>query len=602
MELNSTNFDPAPFEAAIKNADYVTMDCEFSGLSLSQKDQRHGFDSTEDIYLKMKDLCSTFFAFQIGICAFNWDSENSKYLASPFNFYVFPSSKFKNERLTFQSSTLTFLTENNMQWDTVFQKGLHYWQRNRKSELVDKVNNYFDSNDTESRRHYWNRLGGKSDEDREEIIQHVKEFLDKPTKAKESLEVRPNRNRACWMAAVRDVKNLCWKRGDSKVRSAKDKTITITKYPPSEESQAKSQSIKDTDSNKSDSSGPDEGMPAKNITQEMEELKLDPDEETKKEINDTIKSEYGFTHIIDKLIEAKKPIIGHNMIFDIMFLYRQFIDDLPKSYDEFVKGWTNAFPVTYDTKLMSSFCGPMKKTWLKAWFDQCNDHPSLNTNVMFDFHPDFKMYADKAQEHEAAYDAYMTGVVFASIAKQKEVIHEFHGILERNDNYQKLMRKKYDAQGYDERNSIMDSIDALSDEVMKSWREETKNRKIQGYPLVDFENKVVVIANQNRVFYFGNNEREQHFSKNMKIRPEKVMWVKLNEGTKIDKIFEAAKDLGDIHMQKDDNNAFYVEFQTIYNYKYKIKDLIEIFREKLGPDCMVTDFESAEKYVKLIKN
>jgi SET domain-containing protein len=87
---------------------------------------------------------------------------------------------------------------------------------------------------------------------------------------------------------------------------------------------------------------------------------------------------------------------------------------------------------------------------------------------MFDFHPDFKMYADKAQEHEAAYDAYMTGVVFASIAKQKEVIHEFHGILERNDNYQKLMRKKYDAQGYDERNSIMDSIDALSDEVMKS--------------------------------------------------------------------------------------------------------------------------------------
>lgn len=80
------------------------------------------------------------------------------------------------------------------------------------------------------------------------------------------------------------------------------------------------------------------------------------------------------------------------------------------------------------------------------------------------------------------------------------------------------------------------------------------------------------------------------------------MWVKLNEGTKIDKIFEAAKDLGDIHMQKDDNNAFYVEFQTIYNYKYKIKDLIEIFREKLGPDCMVTDFESAEKYVKLIKN
>lgn len=85
----------------------------------------------------------------------------------------------------------------------------------------------------------------------------------------------------------------------------------------------------------------------------------------------------------------------------------------------------------------------------------------------------------------------------------------------------------------------------------------------------------------------------------MHTNTNKVFWVKLDYDTPIQKLFDIAKDLGDISMQRDDANSYYIEFQSIYEHKYNIKDVMEVFREKLGPDCLVTDFDSAEKYSKV---
>lgn len=69
------------------------------------------------------------------------------------------------------------------------------------------------------------------------------------------------------------------------------------------------------------------------------------------------REEFGFTRVIELLIQYKKPFIGHNMIFDMAFMYRQFISgtgDLPKDYEEFVKQWKKYFPQTiYDTKVLA---------------------------------------------------------------------------------------------------------------------------------------------------------------------------------------------------------------------------------------------------------
>ena len=50
------------------------------------------------------------------------------------------------------------------------------------------------------------------------------------------------------------------------------------------------------------------------------------------EVENLFEQEMGFSAVIHELISAKKPIIGHNMIYDIIYLYNQFIDDLPDTY------------------------------------------------------------------------------------------------------------------------------------------------------------------------------------------------------------------------------------------------------------------------------
>lgn len=45
----------------------------------------------------------------------------------------------------------------------------------------------------------------------------------------------------------------------------------------------------------------------------------------------------GITQVIEDLINAKKPIVGHNMMYDIIFLYNQFIADLPDTYENFIE-------------------------------------------------------------------------------------------------------------------------------------------------------------------------------------------------------------------------------------------------------------------------
>jgi len=171
----------------------------------------------------------------------------------------------------------------------------------------------------------------------------------------------------------------------------------------------------------------------------MEELKISPELEDPEEA--LFIQEYGFTEIVEILSESKIPIIGHNMIYDVMLLYHQFLGDFPETYEEFTKKWSEAFPMTYDTKLLSSYCKKIKKTWLEAAYTQCIEDQSLKEFIQFEYSEGFGRYKDGGQAHEAAYDAYMTGVLFATIAKNKEIMHE---VLEENNDNLEIQKLKFD--------------------------------------------------------------------------------------------------------------------------------------------------------------
>ena len=52
----------------------------------------------------------------------------------------------------------------------------------------------------------------------------------------------------------------------------------------------------------------------------------------KTDLKERIREDVGFSEIIEILKSAKKPIVGHNLMFDLVFTYQQFINDLPDTY------------------------------------------------------------------------------------------------------------------------------------------------------------------------------------------------------------------------------------------------------------------------------
>jgi poly(A)-specific ribonuclease len=49
--------------------------------------------------------------------------------------------------------------------------------------------------------------------------------------------------------------------------------------------------------------------------------------------------ELGFSRVIDLIVKSKTPIVGHNMIYDLAFMYHQFIADLPPTFIEYATSW-----------------------------------------------------------------------------------------------------------------------------------------------------------------------------------------------------------------------------------------------------------------------
>jgi poly(A)-specific ribonuclease len=134
----------------------------------------------------------------------------------------------------------------------------------------------------------------------------------------------------------------------------------------------------------------------------------------------------GFSLVIEEIINAKKPLIGHNCIYDWLYVYNQFVDKLPETYDEFIKSWNKIFPFTYDNKVLAFNSKAFFKTSLGEVFDKCTSDDKFKHNLKFKFDlkngcSNYEGTAMLSHYHEAAYDAHMTGVAFAHILKLKEI-------------------------------------------------------------------------------------------------------------------------------------------------------------------------------------
>lgn len=137
----------------------------------------------------------------------------------------------------------------------------------------------------------------------------------------------------------------------------------------------------------------------------------------------------GFSIVMEKIIETftkkqKYCMVGHNPAYDLIYIYNQFVKQLPDSYAEFAQNWHSNFPNTFDTKVLSFQSDYFGKTSLGKVFEKCDYDKRLKDILKFSFDPQFPNYNGanlSSHYHEAGYDAFMTGVIFAKILKYKQI-------------------------------------------------------------------------------------------------------------------------------------------------------------------------------------
>jgi len=83
----------------------------------------------------------------------------------------------------------------------------------------------------------------------------------------------------------------------------------------------------------------------------------------KKQKKKKLLEQKGLKAIMDKIVELKKPLIGHNMSLDVMNLFQAFFKDLPATLDEFKSELTKRLPMSIFHTLL---CCSVEK--LILWF------------------------------------------------------------------------------------------------------------------------------------------------------------------------------------------------------------------------------------------
>lgn len=168
--------------------------------------------------------------------------------------------------------------------------------------------------------------------------------------------------------------------------------------------------------------------------------------ELKKELSEA----FGFGHVFKAMINAKKPILGHNMFLDLAICFHQFYKPLPEDSNDFVRELHSIMPLIMDNKTIASkhedlnglafettALGDLANLVL-ARFPQDQDMPKITIPA------DFKRYklpsrpsishnasgdsqdtktensaaeddATDSAYHEAGFDALQTGVVYLNV-------------------------------------------------------------------------------------------------------------------------------------------------------------------------------------------
>ncbi|XP_020708976.2 pre-piRNA 3'-exonuclease trimmer-like isoform X2 [Athalia rosae] len=380
-EVTASNFEelyPKICDSLTKSK-FISFDGEFSSIHSNERSRLSLFDTIEEHYNKLRLCTEPCIIIQFGITTFDFDRDDNKYIAEVFNFHLFPkSAPGRDAVFEFQSSAIEFLCVHGFDFNKFTREGISYLSEDEEQELRCRVSN-------ETIYHLESSISFKEQDELTASYFQISDWLKDP---------------------------------DAEKSMSLDTGSTLFEYIVQKEARRRFSKIWTESRN------------GKIIIQRVDKdlRKILVEKEKDKLQMRLIDSCIGFSKIFKLLVNMKKPIIGHNIIRDLIFMHQQFYKPLPTKYSDFKSNIHRLFPTIYDTKHLSFELrkivgkdgGPLenwKHTGLSELYELFNNGKGRYA-VLNSPRCELKQEASTANKkfHEAGWDSYCAGYCFIKMA------------------------------------------------------------------------------------------------------------------------------------------------------------------------------------------
>ncbi|XVF77070.1 hypothetical protein PTKIN_Ptkin14bG0010300 [Pterospermum kingtungense] len=463
--VKRSNFDSALVElrSHVRAADFVAIDMEMTGVTSAPWRESFEFDRFDIRYLKVKDSAEKFAVLQFGVCPFRWDSLKQSFIAHPHNFFVFPRQEIQLEGPSYeflcQTTSMDFLAKYQFDFNTCIKEGISYLSREQEDEARKRLKSLYGDQLTDLSHGlnenmdlplvrvtdilFTERMKKRLSEWRDELLQH-KVAGPQDQRASDDLNQQFQTVFFKMRPALRLNGFTCHQLSLIRMVTRKHfKDLTYVRFGGESSSQ---ELVVYTDSE----------IDKDRLVEEVQK-------EHQRRAEMKITAAVGFRHVIDLLSSENKLIVGHNCILDIAHIHSKFLGPLPLTAEEFVSCINNYFPKIIDTKILLNADYKLQQrmkrssTSLSSAFSLlCPEiaHGSkskvLSSQpcVKVEVHVDDMRSSDwnSGAKHEAGYDAFMTGCVFAQACNHVGIDFQLHSPSEnvaQNEKLQKHMNLLY---------------------------------------------------------------------------------------------------------------------------------------------------------------
>ncbi|XP_019519302.1 PREDICTED: poly(A)-specific ribonuclease PARN-like domain-containing protein 1 [Hipposideros armiger] len=377
MDVGADEFEQSLplLQELVLGADFVGLDIEFTGLRscLSRPEQISLFDLPSEWYLKTRQSVQQFTICQIGLSVFSSiEGESNKYVAHSCNFFLFPTTfGILDSEFSFQASSVQFLNQYGFDYNKFLKNGIPYMNEEQEKKIK---HNILTGN--------W-KVRSSLDKDQ------IKVVIDEVTRWLHLAE------EGDWMT-LPGISGFQAFEVQLVLRQALPDIWTVLR---------------------------DRGVIVKKVSKQhrwyLENNSCDRESCWKEKI---LLSARGFSVFFQMLVKAQKPLVGHNMMMDLLHLHEKFFRPLPESYNQFKLNIHNLFPVLIDTKNVT------KDIWKELNFPRVSNlsevyevlnsdlNPTKNSGPVIIHASKCEKYVETKYPHEAAYDAFLCGSVLLKVA------------------------------------------------------------------------------------------------------------------------------------------------------------------------------------------